>query len=61
MTSWIGRLWRAAKRLYQFLLPMRFSVLALVIVAFAFLISAQGYDIIANLGGGRPDRRRAVA
>lgn len=54
MRNWIGRLWRGAKRLYQFLLPVRFSMLALVIVAFALLISAQGYDIIANLAEDDP-------
>lgn len=54
MTSWIGRLWLAAKRLYQFLLPLRFSFLALILVAFALLISAQGYDIIANLAEDDP-------
>jgi hypothetical protein len=54
MQSWIGRLWFALKRLYQFLLPLRFSFLALIIVAFAFLLSAQGYDIIANLAEDDP-------
>jgi hypothetical protein len=49
MTNWLVRLWRSAKRLYQFLLPLRFSFLALLVIAFAFLISDQGFDIIANL------------
>jgi hypothetical protein len=52
--SWIGRLWRSAKRLYLFLLPLRFSFIALIVVAFAFLVSAQGYDIIANLAEDDP-------
>lgn len=54
MTTWIGRVWRAARRLYLFVLPLRFSVLALLIVTFALLISAQGYDIIANLAEDDP-------
>lgn len=54
LTSWIARLWRAAKRLYLFLLPLRFSFVALLVVAFAFLVSAQGFDIIANLAEDDP-------
>jgi len=54
MNSWIARLWLAVRRLYQFLLPLRFNFLALLIVAFAFLVSAQGYDIIANLAEDDP-------
>jgi hypothetical protein len=50
----IVRLWRSIKRLYQFLLPLRFSFLALLVVAFALLVSAQGYDIIANLAEDDP-------
>jgi hypothetical protein len=50
----VARVWRAAKRLYQFLLPLRFSFLALTALAFAFLVSAQGYDIIANLAEDDP-------
>ncbi len=52
--SFIARVWHAAKRLYLFLLPLRFSFIALIVVAFAFLISAQGYDIIANLAEDDP-------
>lgn len=52
--SVIARLWTAVKRLYLFLLPLRFSFIALVAIAFAFLISAQGYDIIANLAEDDP-------
>ena len=48
------RAWRAMKRLYQFLLPLRFSFIALAAIAFAFLVSAQGYDIIANLAEDDP-------
>ena len=54
LTGWIARLWRSAKRLYLFLLPLRFSFLALLVIAFAFLISAQGFDIIANLAEDDP-------
>ncbi|HEX7830113.1 MAG TPA: hypothetical protein VF787_10670 [Thermoanaerobaculia bacterium] len=50
----IVRLWHAAKRLYLFLLPLRFSLIALLVIAFAFIISAQGYDIIANLAEDDP-------
>lgn len=50
----IARVWRGAKRLYRFLLPLRFSFLALIAIAFAFLVSAQGYDIIANLAEDDP-------
>ncbi|HEX2833865.1 MAG TPA: hypothetical protein VHW00_12705 [Thermoanaerobaculia bacterium] len=52
--SLIGGVWKHAKRLYLFLLPLRFSFIALIAVAFAFLISAQGYDIIANLAEDDP-------
>lgn len=52
--SWIVRAWHEAKRLYLFLMPLRFSFLALIVIAFAFLISAQGYDIIANLAEDDP-------
>ncbi len=54
LASVIARLWEAAKRLYLYLLPLRFSFLALVVIAFAFLISAQGYDMIANLAEDDP-------
>ena len=54
LASWIARAWRAAKRLYLFLLPLRFSFLALIVVAFALLLSAQGYDIIAHLAEDDP-------
>lgn len=54
MTNWLVRLWRSAKRLYQFLLPLRFSFLALLVIAFAFMISDQGFDIIANLAEDDP-------
>jgi hypothetical protein len=54
MKKWIERAWRSVKRLYQFLLPLRFSFLALLVVAYAFLVSGQGYDIIANLAEDDP-------
>lgn len=52
--SVVARVWRAMKRLYRFLLPLRFSFLALAAIAFAFLVSAQGYDIIANIAEDDP-------
>jgi len=54
LASWIARVWNAAKRLYLFLLPLRFSFLALLLVAFALVVSAQGYDIIAHLAEDDP-------
>ncbi|HEX8618278.1 MAG TPA: hypothetical protein VF911_11890, partial [Thermoanaerobaculia bacterium] len=50
----IARLWRDAQRLYAFLLPLRFSFFALIVIAFAFLVSAQGYDIIAHIAEDDP-------
>jgi hypothetical protein len=50
----IGWLWTEAKKLYLFVNPLRFSFLALLVIAFAFLISGQGYDIIANLAEDDP-------
>lgn len=41
--------WRALKRLYAFLLPIRFSLIALVVLLFAFLFSDQGIDILRAL------------
>ncbi len=50
----IARLWREAQRLYAYLLPIRFSFLALIVVAFAFLATGQGYDIIAHIAEDDP-------
>ena len=55
--AWVARLsalWASAKRLYLFLLPLRFSVLALALVAFAFIVSDQGHDIIAAMTENDP-------
>src|SRR5579872_810588 len=55
--SWWGLLaakWSVAKRLYVFLLPIRFSFLALAVVAFAFIVSDQGHDIIAAMAEDDP-------
>jgi hypothetical protein len=55
--TWAGRLaavWADAKRLYLFLLPLRFSFLALAVVGFAFIISDQGHDIIAAMTENDP-------
>jgi hypothetical protein len=46
--------WTEAKKLYLFVNPLRFSFLALLVIAFAFLISGQGYDIIASLAEDDP-------
>jgi len=50
----ITSLWREAKRLYLFVMPLRFSFLALIVIAFAFLVSGQGYDIIATIAEDDP-------
>ena len=50
----IVSVWREIKRLYLFVLPLRFSFLALIVIAFAFGISGQGYDIIASLAEDDP-------
>lgn len=55
--TWVARLsaaWASAKRLYLFLLPLRFSFLALAVVGFAFIISDQGHDIIAAMTENDP-------
>jgi hypothetical protein len=49
ISAWCLGVWRKTRLLYQFLLPVRFSFLALGIVAFAFILSDQGHDIIARL------------
>lgn len=55
--TWLARLaaaWAYVKRLYLFLLPIRFSFLALALVAFAFIVSDQGHDIIAAMTENDP-------
>jgi hypothetical protein len=55
--TWVARLsaaWASAKRLYLFLLRLRFSFLALAVVGFAFIISDQGHDIIAAMTENDP-------
>jgi hypothetical protein len=55
--SWVARVaaaWAGVKRLYTFLLPLRFSFLALVLVGFAFIVSDQGHDIIAAMTENDP-------
>lgn len=47
--TWLGRIWRAIKLIYIFLLPTRFSLLAVVLVGWAFLLSDQGADILRAL------------
>lgn len=46
----LSRLWRRLKLVYLFLLPIRFSILALAVAAFAFILSDQGQDIVRALG-----------
>lgn len=53
-SSTIASLWQSARKLFLFLVPLRFSFLALIVVAFAFLASAQGYDIIAHIAEDDP-------
>jgi hypothetical protein len=52
--DFLKRFWLAAQRLYRFLLPVRFSVLALVVVAVAFLATGQGHDILAHIAEDDP-------
>jgi len=56
----IVRLWRALKRLYAFLLPIRFSLLALLVLFFAFLFSDQGLDILRALAEDEESMRQLV-
>src|SRR5262245_48789834 len=45
--SWIealGARWMTVRRVYTFVLPLRFSGIALAIVAFALVLSGQGRD-----------------
>ncbi len=46
---WLGRFWRWLKLIYLFLLPTRFSLFAVVIMGWAFLMSGQGGDILRAL------------
>src|SRR5262245_43536197 len=52
-TGWrleaIGAQWQRVKRFAVFLLPLRFSVLALAVTAFALVFSNQGHDVIAAI------------
>jgi hypothetical protein len=52
--DFLKNLWHEAQRLYRFLLPVRFSILALIIVAVAFLATGQGHDIIAHIAEDDP-------
>jgi hypothetical protein len=56
----IVTLWRALKRLYTFLLPIRFSLIALAVLAFAFLLSDQGSDILRALAEDRQREGQAA-
>ncbi|HEV7921354.1 MAG TPA: hypothetical protein VGR02_11260 [Thermoanaerobaculia bacterium] len=48
--SWLARFSRRLKIVYLFLLPIRFSILALAAAAFAFILADQGQDIVRALG-----------
>ena len=49
MFARIGGWWRSVKEFYLFSLPIRFSYLALAVLAFAWLSSDQGGDILRAL------------
>jgi hypothetical protein len=61
----MSKLWRALKRFYLFILPVRFSLLAIVVVGVVLLVTAQGRDIMRALAlrsyvpGGVPCGRGA--
>ncbi|HKO57433.1 MAG TPA: patatin-like phospholipase family protein [Thermoanaerobaculia bacterium] len=57
--SWLSRFWRRLKLLYLYLLPIRFSILALAVASFAFIIADQGQDILRRLGEVDPATRSA--
>ena len=54
MARWLVRLRDAIKRVYAFCIPLRFSLLALAILAFAFWFSDQGTgtEWVGYLGTG---------
>jgi len=47
--EWLGRVWRQLKHWYSVLLPLRFSVAVVALVAWAFNESDQGQDSIRYL------------
>lgn len=53
MFNSIARAWYWLKRFYVFILPLRFSLLAIVVVALAFLVADQGRDIVRALAEDR--------
>jgi hypothetical protein len=53
------RLWQRLRVLYLFFLPIRVSVLALVIAAFTFTFSDQGSDILRAIGEVDPASQHA--
>ncbi|HXH38907.1 MAG TPA: hypothetical protein VNN08_09790 [Thermoanaerobaculia bacterium] len=55
--SLIGRIWRRLKQAYVFVLPLRFNLLALAMLLFAFRFSDQGQDILRALTERNSDRR----
>src|SRR5437773_4387456 len=60
LKQWFGILWLRLKQLYVFLLPLRFSFLALGILVFAFRFSDQGTDILRALAGEDAKDRRLL-
>ena len=53
MFETIARTWRWVKRFYLFILPLRFSLLAIVVVALAFIVADQGRDVVRALAEDR--------
>ncbi|HEX6087822.1 MAG TPA: hypothetical protein VF266_25040 [Thermoanaerobaculia bacterium] len=49
----MSKLWRAVKRFYIFILPIRFSLLALLVIVLALLVSDQGRDVMRALAEDR--------
>ncbi|HVE70150.1 MAG TPA: hypothetical protein VNI54_02190 [Thermoanaerobaculia bacterium] len=49
----MSNLWKALKRFYLFILPVRFSLLAIVVVALALLVADQGRDVMRALAEDR--------
>ena len=55
----LSRWWRKVRLIYRFLLPIRFSMIALAAASFAFVLSDQGQDILRRLSEINPHDGRA--
>jgi hypothetical protein len=51
--------WQAFKDFYLVYLPLRFNIILVALIAYVFLLNAQGHDIIARLVG-QEDRGAAI-